>query len=161
MSTQERKGQQGEDTIEIKKSIVIDASPEVVFKAITDPNELTNWFPDHAILEPKQGGKIKFSFYKEKSQKDHTRKADAFPEGIITEFIPNKKLSYTWQHKDVPEFPETIVKWKLEEIGTNRTRVELIHSGFTGKEERKTFKEHDLGWAYFLGRLEKYCKGRK
>jgi len=80
MSTQERKGQ-GEDTIEIKKSIVIDASLEVVFKAITDPNELTNWFPDHAILEPKQGGKIKFSFYKEKSQKDHTRTADAFPEG--------------------------------------------------------------------------------
>jgi len=37
MSTRERKGQQGEDTIEIKKSIVIDASPEVVFKAITDP----------------------------------------------------------------------------------------------------------------------------
>jgi hypothetical protein len=56
---------------------------------------LTNWFPDHAILEPKQGGKIKFSFYKEKSQKDHTRTVDAFPEGTIKEFIPNKKLSYT------------------------------------------------------------------
>ena len=81
---------------------MIDASPEVVFKAITDPNELTNWFPDHAILEPKQGGKMKFSFYKEKSQKDHTGTADAFPEGTIKEFVPNKKLSYTWQHKDVP-----------------------------------------------------------
>ncbi|WP_445082561.1 SRPBCC family protein [Candidatus Nitrosotalea sp. TS] len=23
----------------------IDASPEVVFKAISDPSELTNWFP--------------------------------------------------------------------------------------------------------------------
>jgi uncharacterized protein YndB with AHSA1/START domain len=104
---------------------------------------------------------MKFSFYKEKSQKDHTLTADAFPEGTIKEFIPNKKLSYTWQHKDVPGFPETIVSWKLEGISTNRTRVELIHSGFTGKEERKTFKEHDLGWAYFLGRLEKYCKDRK
>jgi hypothetical protein len=41
--TTERKGRQ-EETIEIKKSIVIDASPEVVFKAITDPNELTNCF---------------------------------------------------------------------------------------------------------------------
>ena len=40
MSTTEGKGQQ-EETIEIKKNIVIDASPEVVFKAITDPNELT------------------------------------------------------------------------------------------------------------------------
>ena len=38
MSTTERKRRQ-EETIEIKKRIVIDASPEVVFKAITDPNE--------------------------------------------------------------------------------------------------------------------------
>jgi uncharacterized protein YndB with AHSA1/START domain len=42
MSTTERKRRQ-EETIEIKKSIVIDASPEVVFKAITDPEELTQW----------------------------------------------------------------------------------------------------------------------
>jgi hypothetical protein len=33
-----------------KKSILTDASPEVVFRAITDPNELTNLFPDQAIL---------------------------------------------------------------------------------------------------------------
>ena len=39
MSTTQGKGQQ-EETIEIKKNIVIDAAPEVVFKAITDPNEL-------------------------------------------------------------------------------------------------------------------------
>ena len=55
---------EGEQKIEIKKTIVIDASPEVVFKAITDPEELTNWFPDQAILEPRAGGKMKFSFYK-------------------------------------------------------------------------------------------------
>ena len=38
MST-EGKGQEEEEIIEIRKSIVIQASPEVVFKAITDPNE--------------------------------------------------------------------------------------------------------------------------
>jgi hypothetical protein len=36
--------------------------------------------------------------------------------------------------------------------------VELVHSGFTGKEEGKlSFKERDQGWSYFLDRLEKYC----
>ena len=150
-----------EDTVETEKSIVIDASPDVVFKAITGPNELTNWFPDHAILESRQGRKKKFKFYKEKSQSDHSCTADASPEGIIKEFIPNTKLSYTLQHRDVPGFPETIVSWELEEIGTKRTRVELIHSGFTGKEEHKTFQELDLGWIYFLGRLQKYCKDSK
>jgi Activator of Hsp90 ATPase homolog 1-like protein len=60
---------EGEQKIEIKKTIVIDASPEVVFKAITDPEELTNWFPDQVILEPRTGGKMKFSFYKTNSEK--------------------------------------------------------------------------------------------
>ena len=73
MSTTERKGPQ-EDAIEIKKSIVINASLEVVFKAITDPEELTHWFPDQAILEPMVGGKMRFSFYKNsESDQDHDR----------------------------------------------------------------------------------------
>ena len=35
-----------EHNLEIKKTIIIDASSEVVFKAITEPEELTQWFPD-------------------------------------------------------------------------------------------------------------------
>ena len=57
MSTTERKRRQ-EETIEIKKSIIIESSLQVVFKAITDPEELTQWFPDQAILKSRVGGKI-------------------------------------------------------------------------------------------------------
>jgi uncharacterized protein YndB with AHSA1/START domain len=46
-----------EEILEVTKNIVIDAPPEVVFKAVTDQNQLTNWFPDQAILETKVGGK--------------------------------------------------------------------------------------------------------
>ena len=105
MST-EGKGQEEEEIIEIRKSIVIEASPDVVFKAITDPNELTNWFPDNAIFDGRVGGKVRFTFKKERSKeldRDHSA------EGTVKEFIPNKKVSYTWQLKDTPEFPETTV----------------------------------------------------
>jgi uncharacterized protein YndB with AHSA1/START domain len=117
MSTTEGKGQQ-EEKIEIKKNIVIDASPEVVFKAITDPNELRNWFPDQAVLEPKVGGKMKFSFYKnsKRGNQDHGRDKDYFYEGTISEFIPNKKISYTWEDSYEPDFPRTVVTWELEKI---------------------------------------------
>jgi uncharacterized protein YndB with AHSA1/START domain len=107
MSATKRERRQ-EETIEIRKSIVIDVSPEVIFKAITDPKELTQRFPEQAILESKVGGKMKFRFYKEKSEMHHSRSADASPEGTVKKFIPNKKISYTWQHKDVPEFPVAI-----------------------------------------------------
>jgi uncharacterized protein YndB with AHSA1/START domain len=61
------KDKQQTEEIVIEKNVVIDASPEVIFKAITDPKELTNWFPDQAILEPKLGGKVKFGFYKDRA----------------------------------------------------------------------------------------------
>jgi uncharacterized protein YndB with AHSA1/START domain len=79
-------GKQESETMEIRKNILIDASPEVVFKAIIDPNEFTNWFPDQVILEPKIGGKVKFSFYKTDTE---YRQIDYFPEGTVTEFLPN------------------------------------------------------------------------
>jgi uncharacterized protein YndB with AHSA1/START domain len=68
----------------------------------------------------------------------------------------------SWQVNDTPEFPETTVTWELEEIDANKTRVELVHSGFTGKEERKlSSTEHDKGWSYFLDRLAKHCENTK
>ena len=59
-SRTEGKGQQ-QGTIEIRKSIVIDASPEVVFKS----SELTNWFPDNALFD---GRSEENSFNKERSK---------------------------------------------------------------------------------------------
>jgi hypothetical protein len=40
--------------LETYNNCQLDASSEVV-KAITDSKELTNWFPDQAILETKVG----------------------------------------------------------------------------------------------------------
>ncbi len=148
MSTKEARA---EETIEIRKTIIINALPEVVFNAITSPKELTNWFPDSAIFEGRIGGQVRFSFYKENSTK-HS-------EGTVKKFAPNKKISYTWQRRDIPEFPETTVTWELEEINLHKTKVELVHSGFTGLEEGKlSSKEYDQGWSYFLGRLKDYCE---
>ena len=79
---------------------------------------------------------------------------DYIVEGSIIEFIPNKKISYTWQYRSIPEFPETIVSWKREE------RVERVHSGFTGKEqENLPSKGHDEGWTHFMNELSNIvCK---
>jgi uncharacterized protein YndB with AHSA1/START domain len=72
------------ETLEVTKNIVIDAPPEVVFKAITDQNQLTNWFPDQAILETKVGGKMKFGFYKnsKRGNQECGRDRDYFHEGL-------------------------------------------------------------------------------
>lgn len=140
--------------LEIRKIIEIDAAPEVVFEALTNPKSLIQWFPDQAILESKVGGKMKFTFFP-RGTKPLDR--DFFPEGEIVEFVPNKRLAYTWIPSDIQDFPRTVVTWNLEKIGKNKTRITLVHSGFTGNPH-ELFKEHSYGWDYFANRLVEYCK---
>ena len=78
---------------EIRKTIEIDAAPGVVFKAISDPMELTNWFPDAAILEPKVGGKFKISFFKDSAKPGMKMDRDFFNEGRVLEFVQDQKLA--------------------------------------------------------------------
>jgi uncharacterized protein YndB with AHSA1/START domain len=150
-----------ERQLEIRKTIIIEASSDTVFKAITEQEELTQWFPDQAILEPRVLGKVRFTTLKE-LHPEWKLDRDYIMEGTIKEFIPNKKLSYIWKYRDTPDFPETTVVWELVEIAPDKTRVDLTHSGFTGEEKGLTSLEsHNEGWTEMLNKLANYCKGRK
>lgn len=141
---------------EIRKTIIIDAPPEVVFNAITNESELVNWFPDIAILEPRVGGKVRFTFHKEKSMKDKDHHLD----GTILEYVKNEKISYTWHFEEIPEMPRTVVTWTVEKIDGNKTKIELLHTGFD-PSARETFDEHNKGWTYFTVKLAEYCASKK
>ena len=144
---------------EIKQVIEIDRSAEKVFSAISDPQELTQWFPDEAILEPKAGGIFKISFLKDSEKPKMKMDRDFINEGKILEIIQNKKLVYTWKWMAFPDFPETIVTWELEPESNNKTRLIMTHTGFTGKEEGPaSIEEHNKGWSFFLNELISYCK---
>ena len=146
---------QEDQKIEVRKTIIIDASPEVIFNAITDPEELTQWFPDQAVFEPSIGGKVSFDFSEKKSGKEEGCEV----QGTIIEFISNRKISYTWEHmNNSSEISKTVVTWELEKIKNDGTRVNLKH---TGSKTNEIDKEHDEGWTYFLPRLKEYCEGRE
>lgn len=146
--------------LDIKKIIEIDASPEVVFNALIDPKELTQWFPEKAVCEPRVGGKIQLTF-----SPAQTKNKEKILNGEIIEFVPNKKLSYTWVPQELCEpgasqdtaIKPTKVTWNIEEISKNKSRLTLIHSGFT-KELDKNYKQTTAGWNYFVSRLEEYLK---
>jgi len=153
------KDDENESKLEIRKTIIIDASINTVFKAITEQEELTQWFPDQAILEPRVSGRVIFTTIKN-LHPEWKLDRDYVMEGTIKEFVPNKKLSYTWKYRDTPDFPETTVIWELTEISPDKTQVELTHSGFTGVEKGLTsFESHIEGWTELLSKLANYCKG--
>lgn len=148
---------------ELRKTMEIDAPAHVVFSALTDSKELLQWWPDVGTFEPRVGGKFHFTFlaerHREMGDRDHSL------DGEVLEIVPNKKLVYTFI-PDVEYRPDgvrpgpTTVTWSLEEIGKNRTKVTLVHSGFA-KEMDKHFKDVTAGWAYFTARLVEYCKNKK
>ena len=136
----------------IRKEIIINASVDKVYSALIDAELLTQWFPNIATIEPWIGGKIFFRFSKEvtKEKKDH----DVI--GTITSIIPNKELSYTWNFTTKPEYnKDTIVTWKLEQLDNNKTKITLIHHGFTNADRRQ-YDEHYEGWNWYTKRLENF-----
>lgn len=148
---------------ELRKTFEIDAPVRVVFNALTDQKELTQWWPDIGTFEPKVGGKFHFMFlaerHKEMGDKDHRL------DGEVLEIVPNKKLVYTFipdeeYRPDGVRPKPTVVTWSLEEVGKKGTKVTLVHSGFT-KEMDKHFKDVTAGWSYFTTRLVEYCKNKK
>ena len=142
----------------IRKTKIIQATPNVVFNALTEPKEITEWFQDEAILDNRVGGKISLVTRKE-IHPDWNLDKDYYMNGTIMEFVPNKRLSYSWKFDNSPAFPETVVTWDLEQINSDKPRVKLDHVGFTGKEKGNfSLKSHNQGWAEALDNLAKYCE---
>lgn len=56
----------------------------------------------------------------------------------------------------MPDFStNTILTWRFESLGKNKTKVILRHSGFTDDDKEK-YKEDSQGWTWFLNRLGNY-----
>ena len=142
--------------MEIKKEITINASAARVFKAITDPKQITKWFPDIESIDPRIGGKVSFKFLDFDTNNRNNK--DRILEGKITELQKDKKLVYTWGHSDTPESPITQVTWILEEIETRKTRVTITHTGFLDEISMKPYNEQ---WDWLAERLNAFAESKK
>jgi uncharacterized protein YndB with AHSA1/START domain len=136
---------------EIKKTIIVNASPEVVFRALTDEAELTHWFSnERTVLEPQVGGAWMLKNCGSDIGNIHTMR------GKVLEIIQDKKLTYTWNDDEYPDLPETIVKWTLEPLdGGRMSEVILVHSNLANY-----YDDADRNWTYFIGRLVEHCEKR-
>ena len=142
----------------ISNAKIIEAATNVVFNALTQPEKITERSQDEANLDNRVGGKI-ILVTRKKIHPDWNLDRDYHLEGTILEFVPNKRLSYSWRFDDTPDFPETVVTWELEQINSNKTRLKLTHAGFTGKEkENFSIESHNQGWSEALDKLAKYCE---
>lgn len=136
-----------DDSPDVVSEIVIDAPPNVVFSALVTPEHISKWFPAPApVVEPRVGGKYGFGF----SYEVDGEMVEPPPMTIL-EYEPDARLAFTWPDwRGDESVPDQRVTWILEDLGDGRTRLRLVHSGFTRAAD---VSDYPFGWQEFLDKI--------
>lgn len=127
------------DATPVIKEILVNASPDKVWKAITNPEDMKVWYFDLPGFKAEKG--YQFSFFGETA--DGTKYLHLCE---IQEVEVNKKLSYTWKYDGYEG--NSLVTFELIPEG-EKTLVRLTHSGIeTFDKDNKDLKKNnfDGGW---------------
>jgi uncharacterized protein YndB with AHSA1/START domain len=137
----------------ITREITVKAKKERVYAAITDPQQITQWFPDVIEGTLEVGQRPIFSFTSE------NHKTQIYVEAAK----PFEYFAYRWVPGssgivgDVLKVPSTLVEFFIEE-GDAGTKITVKESGFSllpAAVAEESFKQNSGGWGYMVGRLEK------
>jgi uncharacterized protein YndB with AHSA1/START domain len=120
----------------IERTLELAAPRARVWRAISDPEELSRWFPQRASWELRPGGIGTFSW------EDYGE----FPVEVVTVEEP-AHLAWRWGM----EYDEvTLVEWWLDERPDGGTTLRMRESGFSTAKHRAG---NDEGWTEELGEL--------
>jgi uncharacterized protein YndB with AHSA1/START domain len=134
--------------------IDIKATPEEVFRAVTDPTQIVKWFAPYARVEPRVGGGYDISWDPELNG-----------DGVISVWDPPKHFAqYTersvaynceGQPVDTGATQKIAIDYYIEAIGDGMTRLRLVQSGF-GPEAawNDEYEATKTGWTEFLKKLK-------
>ncbi|HEY7189369.1 MAG TPA: SRPBCC family protein [Vicinamibacterales bacterium] len=140
-----------DDSPEIRTSIVIDAPPDRVFRALIDPAVLNTWIATAAEVEPHVGGRYSYGWNYQHGGRDVT----GGPTRIL-ELVPNERLVTDWPDwRGDPRKPPTRVAWLIEPFGS-KTRVTVVHGEFPRAVD---ISDYPFGWRGFLDQLKTAMEG--
>jgi len=132
----------------LKKEIEVAASPAAVWKALTNGEELSRWYPLSARVTPGPEGSIFVSWG-----------PDCEGEARITGWEPEKLLRWVQQAGEIAGPEGVTVEWKLEQRG-GITVVRLAQSGFSsaGDWADEYYASTEYGWGFMLANLRHYLE---
>lgn len=120
------------DTKTITKEQFIKATPERVFKALTEKQELERWFVYKSEIELKPGGSYRMEWAP--GMGEH---------GKVKEVKPSQSFSFTWEGEFSPT-PTTITFELTKE--KDGTLVTLTHSGIGEGAGWDAYTNMSKGW---------------
>lgn len=137
--------------LRIEREVLIEAPAEVVWRTITEPDQITQWFADRVELVAEPGAHGYMGF-----------KEQGGPVVVETVERPSR-FSFRWNHPrgEEPVVGNSIlVEFTLRPEGAERTLLRVVESGhelvsWPDEEKRRYADDHRDGWGKFLDRLAK------
>jgi uncharacterized protein YndB with AHSA1/START domain len=142
----------------IEREVFISAPPDVVWRTITEPDQIVQWFSDEADVELKAGYEGALTFT------DRGSKEPTVVQLTVEAFEPARSFSYRWTYEPgvVPgEGNSVLVEFFL--IAENGgTRLRVVESGLEAldwsQEQKEEYEaDHNRGWAQHIGDLAEYA----
>lgn len=128
---------------------IYNAPIERVWRALTDRDEMKEWYFDLAEFKPEVGFAFEFSGGAEDG-------IQYLHKCVITEIIPNSQISYSWRYEGYQG--DTTVSFQLFNQG-DTTLLRLTHEGLGTLPEIDDFARVNFigGWNEFINiRLKEY-----
>jgi uncharacterized protein YndB with AHSA1/START domain len=133
----------------IEREVLIEAPVEVVWRTITEPDQMSLWFADRVdlVVEPGAHGYMHFG--------------DQGGPVVVEAVDPPIRFSFRWNHPRGAEpvvGNSMLVEFTLAPEGDERTRLRVTESGhelrdWPDTEKQRYADEHRGGWGEYLDRL--------
>jgi uncharacterized protein YndB with AHSA1/START domain len=135
--------------LSIEREILIEAPAEVVWRIVTEPDQMTLWFASRVDLEVKPGAHGYMEF------------GDQGGPVVVEAVDPPNRFSFRWNHprEEEPAIGNSmLVEFTLTPEGEERTRLRVVESGhelrdWSDTEKQRYADEHREGWGVLLDRL--------
>jgi uncharacterized protein YndB with AHSA1/START domain len=133
----------------IDREVLIEAPVDVVWRTITEPDQISQWFASRVelVVEPGAHGYMEFG--------------DQGGPVVVETVDPPTRFSFRWNHPRGEEpvaGNSMLVEFRLRPEGAERTRLRVTETGhellaWPDAEKQRYADEHTGGWAEFLDRL--------
>jgi uncharacterized protein YndB with AHSA1/START domain len=142
---------------QIVEWIDIAATPECVFRALTEPKALLAWWGDptaypatHWEMDLRPGGKWLSRW---KNLADGTEFELG---GEVLEVRAPHLLVVSWWDERYPGLEHTTVRYEVERLANGGSRVRVTHMGFDSA--RPDFDDYNGGWSMVLSSLRRHAE---
>jgi uncharacterized protein YndB with AHSA1/START domain len=141
----------------IEREIRLHAPPAVVWRAVSEPEQLAGWFSDAAVIDARPGGRGAFTF------EQRATHAPVVIPITVQRLDPPRSWAYSWMQPPGSEpRPDNslLVEFHLEPEGDG-TRLQVVEAGFLtidwSDEVKASYAdEHSSGWETHLEHLRQF-----